>query len=324
MEMRACNLSNRDLAAFANSGTVRPGMPGPARGALVNTPSSRTPISLPSGVTSRLNTDSTLLACMFLAHVHAVQPHVRLASAQRLASALLLSQRVRRGAARSSSSNSAVPPPSSRSVQAQRTYRPHYTGRSCSCGTHLSSKWYRDSENGGPLCGICYNRRKLKEENSGTTSCLDCGAKTSSRWYTHPSTRARTTRRCSHCYIQAQRTRHELLGQTCCDCGTTKSFRWVADPNHEGSFRCACQVCYLREHFKKAVFPNRSCVTCGVQKTIRWHKHSSSIDAFQCKVCWHREYQRRARSQAKKAVKKDQAKNLPEAGKTNATGSKPL
>ncbi|KZV69912.1 hypothetical protein PENSPDRAFT_462439 [Peniophora sp. CONT] len=205
----------------------------------------------------------------------------------------LLDARLQPGAIRcSSSSSEAAPstshsPSASRSIRSQRNYKAHYSGRSCSCGSQLSSYWHRDPDSGGPLCKICYGRRKTERDNSGTNSCLDCGTKTSANWYTHPSTG--TLSRCQSCKIRHRTEQHELAGTICRDCGTTKASRWAQDPSRDGSFRC--RTCQNREWIKHAVFPGRSCVECGSQATGKeWHKHPSGNNTFWCNTCYQRAY----------------------------------
>ncbi|VDB98876.1 unnamed protein product [Peniophora sp. CBMAI 1063] len=100
----------------------------------------------------------------------------------------------------SDSPSHAAPRRTPRSISTQRNYKPHRSGRSCTCGRQLSSEWYIDRESDGqPICSSCYAHLRAQKRNlSDATSCADCGATSSLRWYTHPV--AGKASRCDRCY----------------------------------------------------------------------------------------------------------------------------
>ncbi|KZV69921.1 hypothetical protein PENSPDRAFT_651938 [Peniophora sp. CONT] len=256
-------------------------------------------------------------------HANALRPHVQLGTTRMFIFQCLVNKRLRTGALRcsSSSSEAATNPSSStpRSIRAQRNYKAHRSGRSCSCGSQLSNHWHIDPDSGGPLCKICYSRRRTERLNSGTNSCLDCGTKTSGCWYTHPSTG--TLSRCQYCKTRHQREQHELAGAICRDCGTTKAYRWTPHASRDGSFRC--DSCQKREWSKDTVFPGRSCLECGTETSqSQWYKHPSGNHTSWCDKCWHRHYDRE-RYRRNKIANEERLGRLakPGAGNDQSVGS---
>ncbi|KZV69903.1 hypothetical protein PENSPDRAFT_461812 [Peniophora sp. CONT] len=252
-------------------------------------------------------------------HANALRPHARLGTIRtRLSFCFIPGQQPVLGAVRYSSNSvptNKLSPSSPRFLRAQLNYKAHRSGRSCSCGSHLSSSWHIDRENDGLLCQSCYCRRKAARGTSGANSCLDCGTKTCSAWYIHP--RTGTLSRCRPCYVRYKREQHELAGTICRDCGTTESGRWLPDWSRDGSFRC--QTCHENERTKRFPAHGRSCTECGTQTTSRWHRHDhpNSNDAFKCKSCYYR-HANSTKREADNAGKKETLEHLCEAVHTDS------